>query len=527
MQRGVLRHSVWLYLLLLLWAGLRYTAQVDQVLDIGFSDETRYLSHGLRLTFADLHTVRAPLYAVWYKGLAQVADDPLTLYDLNLRAQMVLLPVALFGALVAADVPPWGAFALGWAWLLGDANLEPWPRVSAFAWLVVLEGLAAFAYLKQGRRGWLVLLGSVLLSMYARPEMGLALAVLLGLAWRRVQPGERKGMWGGLLLLALAGVALFGSPFEPGRFLAAFGQHFAFRWRAEYLPNGSPWSDWGQALANAFGPDTHTFFDLLRANPQAIAAHVAANVGDIPRRWGKLLLSHTPWLFPDHPKWGALLWGFVGLAGLIRWLQRDKRVWWARYGEVSVAAVALALPALLGAVVIYPRYHYLLGLTVMAWYLWGMMALGRTAPAPRPWAWGPVVAVVLTLTTPPITAHFGYRPPLEVRVTLLTLRQLEQAGAEVAAVPAGWNEGNADVYLPEMTLRRPETWTFQAVVALGADVAVIPNGRQRLNAPDFQAELRQWQAQGWRAFCTPRRQYLILTRILPRAPLPVQPCAGD
>ncbi|HEY58915.1 MAG TPA: hypothetical protein G4O04_10375, partial [Anaerolineae bacterium] len=415
--------SRWLpfvYALLLLWAGVHYAARIDQALDVGFADETHYLDQGLRLTFENMRTFRAPLYGVWYKALSLIEDDPMALYDVNLRVQVVLLPIALFWALWASGVPPWAAFLLGWAWLLGDANLEPWPRVSAFVWILILGGLGVFMRLKRDWRGWVVLLGSVGLSMYARPEMMLAFGLLLVWAFWRVPRTERRALLIGLGILSVLMGLTFGSPYEPGRLFGAFGQHFAFRWKDRYLPNGLPWNYWEEVLQTAFGPEVHSLADVIRANPRLVVEHIAANAKDTLWRLGKMFFSHTPYVFKKRPFIEGVLWLSVGLLGLGWWWRSRRQVDWRHYRDFGVGVGILALPSATSTVFIYPRYHYLLGLAVLGWYLWGVMVLGslsrkieQTFPRSS-WAWkgGLAISVLLSLTTPSVVSHFGFRPLL-------------------------------------------------------------------------------------------------------------------
>ena len=510
---------------LLVVAGWHYAAPVDKVLDIGFADETLYLREGLKLSWHGLHTMRAPLYALWYRGLALFVHDPMALYDLNLRLQIILLPLSLFLALVWAGLSPAAAFVMAWAWLLSDANLEPWPRVSAFAWILLLAGIGWQRRFPEDWKGWAGLLILTGLSMYARPEMMLAFALLIAFAvWhRRRHKADLHKVVAGVLLFGLLAGILFGSPNEKNRLFEAFGQHFAFRWQKEYLPNGTPWNHWRTAIDKAFGPDVHTVAGLFRTNPQKVLAHIHANAVDAVSRWGKLLFSHTPYILKHHSFWEGILWAllFAGLAGWQAWRKRQQKDFWKGYSHLLLVEAALALPIVGSVLFIYPRLHYLLGLTLLVWFAWAVLVFApptRPAPAPLPSRrrfWEVIaVAALLTATTPPATEHFGYQPILGVRESLRTLRVLQRAGVKMIGVPQEW-DGDVEVYLPGLKHIPVAPATFSPQVFPKMDAAVFSDGQQWLNDDACRKRLIAWAQEGWEPLCSTRNFYVILTRIFP------------
>ncbi len=526
--------------LLLLAAAYRYARPVDKVLDIGFDDETFYLNNGLHLTEENLHTLRAPLYAVWYAALAHVDHDPLSLYDLNLRLQIILLPLVLFIALLLSRISSFWAFLLGWGWLITDANLEPWPRVSAFAWIILLLGIGLYQHFRKSLKGWFFLLTAVGLSMYARPEMMVPFVLLTAMGIWKAKKRERKRLvaWVSVLLLFL--IYLFGSPNEPGRLFEAFGQHFAFRWQTQYTVGGSPWNHWQDVLNQAFKTQANSFSSVLGANPSLFAAHLWANVHDVPKQWAKLLFSHTPYLFRNHSLWDGILWMVTGvLLGTISlWCKRKDRVFWESYGFTFLILGILALPSVGSVVLIYPRQHYLLGPTLLMWYGWGIIVFGEANKrlhnfvvkglrSQQVYVIGGLVAVFLTATTPRITAHFGFSPILDVRQTLVTLRALQSdRGITNAAVPREvWGNRNVQVYLPHMHFLFIDPSPSALAKGLPkTQVIVLDNGNVWLNTSKGRALLEKAQRDGWFILCTSRKPYLILTRVTPTRAIPMTLC---
>ena len=526
-MRRIDRYRVTMLVLfaLLVVAGWRYAAPVDKVLDIGFADETLYLREGLNLSWHGLHTMRAPLYALWYRGLALFVHDPMALYDLNLRLQIILLPLSLFLAMVWAGLSPAAAFVVAWAWLLTDANLEPWPRVSAFAWILLLAGIGWQRRFPEDWKGWAGLLILTGLSMYARPEMMLAFALLLALAvWqRRCHKADLRKVIAGVLLFGLLAGVLFGSPNEKNRLFDAFVQHFAFRWQKEYLLNGTPWNHWRTAIDKAFGPDVHTVAGLFRADPQKVFTHIHANAVDAVTRWGKLLFSHTPYILNRHSLWEGIAWAliFAGLAGWQAWRKRRQKDFWKSYGLLLLVEAALALPIVGSVLFIYPRLHYLLGLTLLVWFAWAVLVFAPPTrlPAPAPsrhrfWA-VIVIAVFLTVTTPPATEHFGYQPILGVRESLLTLRVLQREGVDMIGVPPEEWKSDVDVYLPGLKHVPVHPATFSPQDFPQMDAAVFPNGQRWLNDESYRKRLIAWSQEGWEPLCSTRNFYVILTHTFP------------
>ena len=521
-------------LALLAVAGWHYAAPIDKVLDIGFADETLYLREGLNLSWYGLHTMRAPLYALWYRGLALFVHDPMALYDLNLRLQIILLPLILFLSLVWAGLSPAAAFVMAWAWLLTDANLEPWPRVNAFAWILLLLGIGWQRRFSTSWKGWAGLLILTGLSMYARPEIMLPFALLIALAvWhRRHHKRDLRNIIASVLLFSILAGILFSSPNEKNRLFEAFGQHFAFRWKTEYLPNGTPWNHWRTAIDKAFGPNVHTVAGLFQANPQKVFDHIQANATDAVPRWGKLLFSHTPYIFKHHSLWEGIAWAlfFAGLAIWQAWRKRQQKDFWKDYGLLLLVEAILALPIVGSVLFIYPRLHYLLGLTLLVWFAWAVLVFTPqqqhpSSPSHRQ-VWAIIaVAALLTATTPPATEHFGYHPILGIRESLVTLRVLHQEGMDMVGVPPEARETDMEVYLPEVRHIPLDSTTFSPQTFPQLDAVVFFSGQQWLNDDAHRKRLIKWSQEGWHALCSTRRFYIVLTRIPPPMnKIPMQPC---
>ncbi len=535
-RRCIPRSLTWFaFLAFLGLAAWRYAAPIASYVDIGLFDETRYLFQGRHLADTSLREVfRAPLYALWYAGLARVASDPVVLYDWNYRIQLIAVPVLVYWSLTGRTSYLW-AFLLAWAVLISDLNLEPWPRVTPFAWMVLLLGLGVAWRVNRPWGRAAVLTGSAWLASYARPEGMLAAALLfLGSLWRlRTQrPSDVRAFLVTMGILVMGTFWGMGSPHtEPGRAFAAFGQHFMYRWHDEFrLP--SDWSHWYPVIEEAFGPGVDSLLEALWANPRWFIRHMLANLRDHVAYTPGLVLAHTP-VFLDRSRdeaWiGLGVVGAISFATLLRALHRRPQFPWM---DTLGPLLLLALPAAWSILVIYPRSHYQFGFYLPLLLAWGLIV----HEVWRPWRpedlwygrWGLGLALLLALATPPLTQRQPTPPPQETRQVIQTLRLLTKQVPSCCSlgVPDAYWHHNLETYLPkqirpvfvdianpDQLLRYPEV-----------DLLLIPQGWHLLNQTRGRGHPRLFPAS--RVLCTTQGMWvLILQRDMPLPPsLPMRPC---
>ncbi len=358
------RATAALVLTLLLIVGVRYAWGLHRALDLNPDDEALYIARGLRWArgAAPLERAWGPLYSLWYAALARAlpAEDA---YYLTLYGTTLIPPLLLSAAVWRRTRQAALALFAGGLWLVSTANHGAW-RVGHFALLG-----AALAWWTWPRRSaspgaWLLQAAAAWMVSYVRPEFFLtavlALGGALGATYRAghhagASPGAtrpRTRAW----LLALAGSALVLSLTHPwgtrqGRLWAAFGQHFAVRWKARTRGHFNPYHDWPQVLADTFGPEVHSWGAALRARPDIMAWFLGRNL----LGWGKSVLQGlTP--YPWRAAWAWWGLGWVVLAG-IGW------AWRRRTGQTPdrsflTMLVLWAAPAVLASWLIYPRPHY-------------------------------------------------------------------------------------------------------------------------------------------------------------------------
>lgn len=494
-------------------AALRFVAPVEQFSDVLLYDESDYLYYGAALLQNGLPTPDwAPLYALWYFGLSLIEPDRVALYYLNFQLLCLLLPLALYTVLRRFAVPPPLAATAAFLFLIAQANLPMWPRVSHFALLIVLASLSVAASLRSRASAFAVGAFGALLAAYARPDLALA-AVLLSLATLFALVAERKqgrppayALLSGLALSGLGLIAVFGPPIGDGyRSFAAFAQHFGLNWVRWTGSSLSPWTNPFEIIALAFG-DVQSIGGALRADPTLFARHIFSNLARAPQAFFDLFFVHANLVLPIEQRareaWIVLLVS-LGAACVFGWRRREQ------LGERFRALVPLwvilgaYLPGLLIAnLVIYPRNHYLLILGVLA--LVGILALfgrtdsgrnGRTLPL------SVALALVLMIVLPPTTSILPAAPVKANLATISAIADLSLAGP-VQILEA---EGGYHTYLGASFSRVAEydkngpfaAWAAERRINLIVLSDRLENDSRLRDDPEWQRLLADPGAQGY------------------------------
>ena len=126
-------------LIILLLAGIKYTAGITHVLDVALYDESDYLHAGATLTQHGFPAPESgPLYALWYYVLSWLQPDRVRLFYLNQVLTTVLPPIFFYVWLRVNRVPVVVSTAAAAYFLITAANTGTAPRVTHFALLIVL-----------------------------------------------------------------------------------------------------------------------------------------------------------------------------------------------------------------------------------------------------------------------------------------------------------------------------------------------------------------------------------------------------
>jgi len=445
-----------LMLVIVAAVALKVTIGLHGTFDVYFDDETIYLDGAKFLGKRFLPLAESsPLYPMWYRALNVFEPDPLKLYFLNWFVLTASLPLVLYALARRSGAPLFAAASVSIVWSLSSASMT-WPFVSKFATLVLALGALGSTYVRDARIA--VALGSVALSAaaYARPELVLpaaayAVVVLLWCLTGLVRRGPRRrrkvALAAAILAVAppLALRAFFGkvgNPFAYGRQFFAFGQHYALNVVEAKGLAIDPWINWLPIAREAF-PKAGSIAEAARENPAAFLWHVKRNISLAPYAVRELLqpLPHEPGVLWRTSKLLLLLtfgWAFVALV-----LRRPPRLSTALARWLPLL-VAVAVATGGSAVLVYPRQHYILPLTLLVLAAvagacgspQGASGLARTRPGRALRAAFVAVALLLVAAIP--TARPGALPALlsavgpppapesaqENRATILALRRM-------------------------------------------------------------------------------------------------------
>jgi hypothetical protein len=418
-------------------------AGLPLILDPMISMEPFYIQMAQRplLNILSEDPAWGPLYAVWLKPFVAALGDPVTVYTANLYGLSVGVSVLIY--LYVLLLTRRAAVGVGAAlfFLVCDFNVPLSSKVSGFALMIVLAGLAVSELLPAGARRMSVAAAGVLLASYARPELyPAALCLCLAAVWcARTELGESGRLsdlaarsdqreraiettpaagpgWSVLLwpatglasisILAFwVGTPLFSPYHSSGRLLTAFREHFAWNWSRWHNESPDFFSIWEHEFGGA-----QTTLQALRNNPGAVAHHLIDNLLGTVNLMATTAFNHYPLLVPatspDLVKAESLLVSAAvfGSLILVACRQRLRRQMFDSYGHALFPYAALAICSVASATAVFPLVHYLVipGVLLMlagtlaatliipacpdlSWYKQGLAALVCLAAVPKPY----------------------------------------------------------------------------------------------------------------------------------------------
>lgn len=469
-------------------------------MDIGLYDETAYMQRGAQIDTMGLPTAdMAPLYSLWYRFLQLLIGDPVQRYFANQFITIALLPIGTYLLLRQLGTTQRASFITSIFLLFSTLNVHNWPRVSVFAMLVLLAGLLLALRNTDRDRQWASVVSAIAVCVFIRPEFALSLgcAFLVWLAdlarWRKSlslaawMPFVFTGAFALLLFLAL------GNPFANGRSMVAFGQHYALN-VAETTDNTTdPWTNWETMAQKDLGT-TASLSQALRNAPEKIAWHIGTNLRNTAPTLARML---TPAGSRVDRVAILLILIMVGAVAILVW-NGAARTWRSNTFFV-VASAVICLPAVLSAIIIYPRQHYLIFPVSLLIILFVNQAYPRNAHGPR-WAMVPAIAAVLImllyLRINPDT------PPRPVLATINALRTLP-ADTELVILDA---DGGYDAYLgsgaKRIIAQNKDRGFAEFIAQQGVDVIVasprLLNDHRYQTDPTWRAFLNGPNDQGFR-----------------------------
>lgn len=355
-------------LVALMLAALKTNLRLEQMVDLDGTDETQYLAIGLAIPHLGLPDAQheiffAPLYSVWYLGLAQLEHDPSSLPGLNFRILSVLLVWLLYGLLRRTGCRPATAALSAFFLVVHQLSWAPSTRSIHFAVLCLAAGAWLALAAKTRVRQTCALAFGATLAAFTRPEYApLALLTLVSAgvlcAWPRWREDRRDWrFFAGTAGVALALVLAFGPPIGAGnnRSFLAFSQHFSAGYVKRHASPLNPWWDFPEIVAQEF-PGASSLTEARQKNPAEFSTHLLANFRGLATRIVPVTLAHRNFLLPEGHRWQSVERVFLGGLLLVLAIVQRKRLgpnlrWLCREATpvllFSVASMGLATAGML------------------------------------------------------------------------------------------------------------------------------------------------------------------------------------
>lgn len=391
--------------LLAFWVG--YASR--NFIDIRLYDESNYLHGGIRLGDGILPSAEnAPLYACWYFLLHLLTGEAVSTYYINYAVLSACGTGLIYAFLRVYQIGR--ASSLGWAaaYMVSEANIPSWPKVSTFALLLILSASIALAIWESTLLRLSTILILTSLITFIRPEFAFGwIAVLLYGIYHLIDClAKSKHIRNTDLYIFLLSIgfgicllAFFGNPLQGSRSFIAFGQHYSLNYVSWHGLDLNPWTNWIDITKSIYG-DVDTIGGALRANPLAFFRHIFTNLASLP---SLIIALINPSLLIatscSHPilkifclRLTHLLTPIelviIGSALLIPLLIKTRRSRRFRIKDALEKAIndiysscskisflilfALSIP-LATSILIYPRTHYLVMITPLCLLIGGIL----------------------------------------------------------------------------------------------------------------------------------------------------------
>jgi len=339
------------------------------VRDVGADDEGWYLASGVLLGKPGFPNgpdgwpipEQGPLYCLWYGVLSKLVSNPLDLYFANWQILISALSIMLFLIVRRYGVAYWQALLASFFFVNGLVA-DIWPFPTYFATLIVLLGIFITTFVRPPKRAFLVVVVTLGVAGFARPELlwAYAVAVMAYLTCASLNARRTKKLSELIPTAAISllpGIVLssiFGNPLGGTRAFFAFAQHYAKGLLDERHSSLDPWANWGEITEHDF-LGAKTIAQAMWANPKAFSEHVFRNLHQFPESF--LRVSST--LLDTSSAIQKLLQSLGILFALIQiiFILRSQTSIALRRVLFFVIG-CLSLPFSLSCVLVNPRLHY-------------------------------------------------------------------------------------------------------------------------------------------------------------------------
>lgn len=352
--------------------------------DIICWDESFYLFTGINIpqkvtkTWGPFYGAWYLILAIWQKVFTEI--DLVKLYFLNFKMLTITVPILLFVFLKLKKVTPLAAFFLACGYFISSINLETWPHISHYCFMVLLAGLIISHFFKSYMIKWLIIIVSVFMMTYARPELYLSFLILsaIFIGWlftKRFKFKTSEWVFFSLAILFIAALHLkMGSSMNSGgesnpedghiaRDVFAFGQHFVLNYFEWNNINEESWLAWKPYFRENFEiksgiistglSNSSLFFKHVGSNIQNFIYNIFDDISTIilynkiigMAFWLKMVIC------------GALITAWLILGEGIKKVY--KRIISSEHGFLLLVFFVFAIPSFAASVLIYPRDHYI------------------------------------------------------------------------------------------------------------------------------------------------------------------------
>ncbi len=269
----------WFTILILIVLGFILTNNIQESKDIGLWDETLYLGNGVSFFTKRPPPYWGPIYSLWYYILNLFTNDHITLYYINLRLLVILLPIILSVYMFKITENVIISFFYSYLFLISSINFSAWPKVSHFALILAFVTLILIKKVRNFDKRLIIACIGTLFISYVRPEF--VLAFLIFLVMLSIQIIKKRIRTKNLIIVIATTIVLvftLGIPYSSNRSLTAFGQAYI-----KYFPNNETIGEnyraeeWMEVLNKDFNYPI-TIFDIINNNTGRFLKHLQYNI---------------------------------------------------------------------------------------------------------------------------------------------------------------------------------------------------------------------------------------------------------
>ncbi len=365
----IIRIATGLFILFVCWLKMTHNLMAHQ--DLLATDEAYYMLGGITLK-GKMLKYWGPTYSLWYTFLLLFERDTIELYYLNQKLMGLLPVLAVFIMLLTYRVNFLISLVLSFFLLVSLVHFPTWPKISHFCMTIIAVSMICIRQFKSPYLKTVFIAFCALIISYARPEIYLALIILVVLLigqaiFRRFKLTLFEGGMSLALIamIALTSYFLGNSMFSKSdRNIVAFAQHYSLNYSIWNDLDIRNWMDYDNILKKEFGEVT-SYSEALKANPQAFMKHIFSNsknyIYKISNYGSDLVVSHK--LVGNNLLVRLIIFFLIITIILIAY----KKTWAfdrikSLFSENAFSFFLLLIlisPTLITCILIFPRDHYI------------------------------------------------------------------------------------------------------------------------------------------------------------------------